>query len=107
MKQKKTTLLNFRRDNLKTTNHSNVTYNEFLDTFTLLNISRTNSNQTIKFGRLREHNMRNVFLKTSAENEAGILVLDIFLFFNKAFYEVKASQHVVSIFFDSLRLKMQ
>ena len=35
--------------------------------------------------------MQIFFFKNHAENEAGRLVLDLFLFFKKAFYEVKAS----------------
>ena len=35
----------------------------------------------MKFGRLIQHNMRN----NEAENEAGILVLDLLLFFWKSF----------------------
>ena len=32
---------------------------------TLLNISRTKGNQTIKFGQLIKYNIRNIFLETS------------------------------------------
>ena len=48
----------------------------------------------MKFGQLREYNMRNVFFKNHAENEAGRLLPDLFFFFfffKKALYEVKAS----------------
>ena len=59
--------------------------------YTLLNISQNKGNQTMKFGQLIEYNNRNTFLKTHAQNEAGRVVLDLFLFFRKALYEVKAS----------------
>ena len=61
----------------------------------LPNISRHKGRQAMKFGQLREYNMRNVFFKNHAENEAGRLLPDLFffffLFFKKALYEVKAS----------------
>ena len=41
------------------------------------NISRSKGNQTVKFGQVTGNNKRNIF----AENEAGGLVLDLFLFF--------------------------
>ena len=45
----------------------------------------------MKFGQLMEYENRNIFFKSHAENEAGRLVPDLFLFFKKAFYEVKSS----------------
>ena len=45
----------------------------------------------MKFGQLTEYNRTNIFFKNHAENEAGRLVPDLFLFFKKALYEVKAS----------------
>ena len=46
----------------------------------------------MKLGELMEYNKRNIiFFKNYAENEAGRLVADLFLFFKKAYYEVKAS----------------
>ena len=46
----------------------------------------------MKFGQLIQHNMRNTFFfKNQAENEAGILVLNLLLFFWKALYIVKAT----------------
>ena len=45
----------------------------------------------MKFDQLIECNKRNIFLQISSKNEAGILVPDRFLFFDKVFYEVKAS----------------
>ena len=47
----------------------------------LPSISRGLSNQTMKFGRLIEYDLRNIFLKNHAENEAGRLDLDLFVFF--------------------------
>ena len=46
---------------------------------------RRGGNQKMKFGQ------EIIFFKDNAENEAGRLVPDLFLFFNKALYEVKAS----------------
>ena len=46
----------------------------------------------MKFGQVIEYNKRNVFFfKSHAENETVILVPDLFLFFRKASYVVKAS----------------
>ena len=48
----------------------------------------------MKFGQLIKYNLRNIFLsifKKYAENETGRLVPDLFLFFIKALYEVKAN----------------
>ena len=45
----------------------------------------------MKFGQLIEYSKRNIFFKKSRKNEAGRLVLDLFLFFEKALYELKAS----------------
>ena len=50
----------------------------------LPNVSRSKSNQTMKLGQLLEYNKRKIFFKNYAENEAGRLVPDIFLFFKKA-----------------------
>ena len=47
----------------------------------LPNISRHKGRQAMKFGQLREYNMRNVFFKNHAENEAGRLLPDLFFFF--------------------------
>ena len=43
----------------------------------------------MKFGRLLECTVTNVFFKNQAEYETGGLVPDFFLFFDKALYEVK------------------
>ena len=47
----------------------------------------------MKFGQFVEYNKRNIFLH--AENEAGRLVPDRFLFFKKASCAVKASARAV------------
>ena len=47
----------------------------------LSNISQSKDNQTMKFGQLIEYNKINTYLKNYAENEAGRLVPDLFLFF--------------------------
>ena len=56
----------------------------------LPNISQTKSSQTMKVCQLIEYNKRNIFLNY-AENEGGRLVPNLFLFFQKAEYEVKTS----------------
>ena len=45
----------------------------------------------MKFGQLIEYNKRHFFFKNHAENKAGRLVPDLFLFFKKALYKVNAS----------------
>ena len=51
----------------------------------LTEISRTKGNQTMKPGQLIKYNKRNIFFfKNYAENEAGRLVPDLFLFFKNA-----------------------
>ena len=49
----------------------------------LPNISRSKSNQTMKFGQLRREIF---FFKNHTENEAGRLVPDFFLFLRKVLY---------------------
>ena len=49
------------------------------------------TNQTMKFGQLIEYPKINILFKNYTENEAGKLVPDRFLFFQKALYQVKAS----------------
>ena len=57
----------------------------------MLNISRIKGKKTLKFGQVIEQNKRNIFLENHAENEAGGLVPDLFLFFNKALNDIKAN----------------
>ena len=62
----------------------------------LPNILRSKGNQAVKFGQLVEYDGRTISLKDRAENEAEILVLDLFLLFQKTLYKMKASgQHQV------------
>ena len=44
-------------------------------------ISRSKDKQTMKFGQLIEYDKRNIFFRSHAENEAGRLAPDLFLFF--------------------------
>ena len=55
------------------------------------NISRSKGNQTLKFGQVIEYKTEAFLYKNHAQNEADRLVPDLFLFFKKALYEVKAS----------------
>ena len=48
------------------------------------NTLQNKGNQAMKFGQLIEYNKKNIFLKNYVENEAGRLVPDLFLFFEKA-----------------------
>ena len=50
----------------------------------------------MKFGLVIEYNNRKIFFKNHAENEAGRLVPNLFLFFKKALYEVKTSGLLLS-----------
>ena len=59
-----------------------------ITTHILPNISWIKGNQTIKFGQLRKETF---LFESHAENEAGKLVPERFLFFEKALYKVKAS----------------
>ena len=44
----------------------------------------------MEFAQLTEYNTRNIFLLNYAENEAGRLVPELFLFFKKVLYKVNA-----------------
>ena len=57
----------------------------------------------MKFGQLKEHKVTNIFFKNHAENEPGRLVPELFSFFKKALYEVKASGLQLSLISDKLR----
>ena len=50
----------------------------------LPNISRSKSNETIKFGQSIEYNKIKFFFKKHTQNEVERLVPDLFLFFKKA-----------------------
>ena len=45
----------------------------------------------MKFSQLIEYNQGNILFKNHAQNEDGRLFPDLFLFFKKALYQVKAS----------------
>ena len=45
----------------------------------------------MKVGQLIEYSKRNIYLKNHAKNQAVRLVPDVFLFFKKTLYKVKAS----------------
>ena len=44
----------------------------------------------MKLGQLIDYTKRNIFLQKYAEDESGRQAPDLFLFFKKALYEVKA-----------------
>ena len=56
----------------------------------LSNTSRSKNSDKIKFGQFIEYTKIKFFKKYYAENKAWRLVPDLFLFFEKALYEVKA-----------------
>ena len=51
--------------------------------------SRSKGNLAMEFVQLLKCHKRNVFLQNHAENEAGRLFLDLFLFYEKASCKVK------------------
>ena len=57
----------------------------------MFNISKNKDNQTMKFDPVPELSKEIFFFKNHAENEAGRLVYNLSLIFEKAFYELKAS----------------
>ena len=74
----------------------------------MTNISRSKDNQAMKSGQLIEYKERNIFGENHAENEAGRLIPNLFLFCKKALFEVKASGlRSVSMYFDSPQLVIQ
>ena len=56
----------------------------------MLNISRSKGNQTMKFAQVIEYNNISIFFINYAEDKVKRLVPDLFCFFKKALYEVKA-----------------
>ena len=62
-----------------------------------LDISKSKSNQTMKFSQLIEYN-RNIFLQIQAKNEVGRLFPDLFLFFLQVLYELKISGQGLSFY---------
>ena len=57
----------------------------------LPNISRSKENQEMKSVQLIKLCVKNIFFKSHAKNEVARLVPNLFLFFKKALYKVKAS----------------
>ena len=55
------------------------------------NISSSNGNQAMKLDQLKFNTVRNNSLKNHLENEAGRLLPDLFLFFRKTLYKIKAN----------------
>ena len=61
----------------------------------LPNISRGKFSQTMKFSRLMEYNVRNIFLQKSWENLSARLLSAPICFFKKALHKIQAKvQHV-------------
>ena len=68
------------------------TVKQIITIHNLRNISRSKSNQPIKFGQLIKYSAKNIFLqKNYAENKVGRLIPDLFLFSKITLYRVKAS----------------
>ena len=60
----------------------------------------------MKFGQLTKHKVRNNFPQNHAENEAGELFPDLFLFFEKLLYKAKQVVNtLVLIYFVRSRLR--
>ena len=62
-----------------------------------LDISKSKSNQTMKFSQLIEYDI-NIFLQIHAKNEVGRLFPDLFLFFLQVLYELKISGQGLSFY---------
>ena len=59
----------------------------------------------MKLGQLMKYTKINIFFKNYAESKARRLVPDLFLYFKKIYYQVKASGiQLVSIYFNSFQL---
>ena len=62
----------------------------------------------MKFGQLIELKREIFFFKNHAENVAGRLVLELFLFFEKALYKTKESfKHLSLIYFGGPRFDIE
>ena len=71
----------------------------------LPNIWRHKGNQTMKFGQVMEHNIKNRFLQNHLETKTRRLFPEPFSFFQKALYEIKVSgQHRTFNMFGSPQL---
>ena len=63
----------------------------------LPNIPKSKGSPAMNFGQLTKFNMRKIFFKTHAENEAGRLVPGLFFFLKKkALFKVRASSQLFS-----------
>ena len=58
---------------------------QIIEIHTLPNISRSKGNQAVKFGQLSKYNVINLSSQNHAENKAGTLVLNLFLFLKKLY----------------------
>ena len=54
--------------------------------YDVTDISRSKSNQAMKFGQIIKYSMKNIILEKSWKNEVGRLVPDFFFFFKKMCY---------------------
>ena len=71
------------------------TVKQIITIHNLRNISRSKSNQPIRFGQLIKYSAKIFFFKNYAENTVGRLIPDLFLFSKITLYRVKAnSQHL-------------
>ena len=52
-------------------------------------MSQSKGNQSMEFGQLIEYNKRNIFFQKSCRKLAWETSSDLFLFYEKALYEVK------------------
>ena len=70
-------------------------------------ISRSKPNQAMKPGQIINFTREIIFIKNYAENEIGILVPKLFLFFKKTYIKWKQVVcSVVSVYFDSPQLEL-
>ena len=72
------------------------------------NISKSKSNQAVKFGQLIEYFNTNISFEMHAENEAGRIVPDLFLsFFSKNLYtsSKQVASALILIYFGRLPLR--
>ena len=84
------------------------TGNQIITIYILPNISRSKSNQAVKFGELIEYFNRNIFFEKHAENESGRIVPDLFLsfFFKKLYINSKqVASALILTYFGRLPLR--
>ena len=73
----------------------------------LPSISESKDSQTMKLGQLIEYNKRGTFFKNYAENEAGRLVWDLFLFFWKSLIWGESKWSAAKFRYISIALNLQ